>query len=295
MGNSQTQVPNSNSVPVINLEELLQNKTSQINSLIESLQQRSYAVLSLKNKEKIEDFYSSIDCANNFFKQSLEKKETLEQPEGNIGYIHIPEIREFLKYRTAEIESFSKQIEGFNFEKTKRSLDYLAHIGWKSFSALMSKSDDPLTEDEQKDLKECLAERASLSIIHYFSAHQNENIIESEMNNSNLVLNNENDNENEKYHVCSKHQDTGIMTLVMTSAVPGLDVFDTLDQKWRSLEEEIQSIRKTKETEILVLMLGQKAPLFLRSDLQPTIHRVRLSSGIERGSFLYFMDTAKVA
>src|SRR3990167_6208783 len=291
MGNTNNRQTTNTNLPVVNVDAVFQHDKTALNILAESLQQRSYAILRYNDLDKIQEFHNLINSVNQFFCASPNEKQKLEK-ESNIGYVDIPEIREFLKFRTSEVVELEECIP--NFVKGTDSLQTLANICWSCFSHLISVSATPISTEEQKDLKLCLEERASLSIIHYYPAGVNESTQDSE-NTAQIPA--EADKTNGVLHVCSKHQDTGLMTLVMTSGIPGLDVYDTLEKKWLKLEEMIQPFRDSPRTEIMVLMLGQKAPIFLGNEpsYQPTIHRVTLPKGVERNSFLYFMDTAKVS
>mmetsp|Transcript_8844 Transcript_8844/g.10925 ORF Transcript_8844/g.10925 Transcript_8844/m.10925 type:complete len:157 (-) Transcript_8844:16-486(-) len=151
-------------------------------------------------------------------------------------------------------------------------------------------SPTPLPVSELDEIKECLEERASLSVIHYFPASVDEaaDFINEAPNAKDLC------EQSNMLEVCSQHKDTGIFTLIMTSNVPGLDVYDNKLQAWIPLETLIQQHRDPPNTEIMVLLMGHKAPLFLGAKCQPTLHRVTVKKAVERPSFLYFMDTAKI-
>lgn len=288
MGNTQTQVELG---PIIGLCDIFEGKTTAIDQLQTNLMERSYTAFSLTEKEKIQTLHYLVNDINQFFKRKQDEKDQLVSEEGNVGYVKTS-TREFIKLRSSDIPNCKEKIEQIRGDNATLALDYLAEIGWKCLEEMNKTVENPLPQDELKDLKECLEERASLSVIHYFPA------VTSEATNYVHELPNASDkcgHTSKSFEVCSQHRDTGIFTLILTSQVHGLEVFDTKLNCWIPIEKLIQPYRDSPRKEIMVLMMGHKAPLFLGKHFEATLHRVTVEKGVERPSFLYFMDTAKIS
>jgi len=85
------------------------------------------------------------------------------------------------------------------------------------------------------------------------------------------------------------HTDTGIMTFIICAEVPGLQVWDTLNDEWL----EVEKICNPKSD--LFVIAGRKLPLFYQkgaqeSPFKATRHRVALPLNTGRTSLLYFLD-----
>jgi isopenicillin N synthase-like dioxygenase len=83
------------------------------------------------------------------------------------------------------------------------------------------------------------------------------------------------------------HTDTGILTLIICSDVPGLQVWDTKNDEWLEVEKIVNPM------EDMFVVLGRKMQLFAQdqpSVLMPCTHRVALPLNTERSSLLYFLD-----
>lgn len=100
--------------------------------------------------------------------------------------------------------------------------------------------------------------------------------------------------------VCSTHQDTGIckkndisiliqklVTLIVASEVPGLQLFDKKTTTWIDIERLVDSKK------YVVIMTGQKISLFASNTIEPTIHRVWLTFNTHRTSMAFLFDIAK--
>eukprot|EP00339_Tiarina_fusa_P002513 CAMPEP_0117050396 /NCGR_PEP_ID=MMETSP0472-20121206/34791_1 /TAXON_ID=693140 ORGANISM="Tiarina fusus, Strain LIS" /NCGR_SAMPLE_ID=MMETSP0472 /ASSEMBLY_ACC=CAM_ASM_000603 /LENGTH=289 /DNA_ID=CAMNT_0004764153 /DNA_START=25 /DNA_END=894 /DNA_ORIENTATION=+ len=276
--------------PLIPIQGILSNDKAAMESLRQSLTERSYALFSLTEPEIINSFHGITNDIHQFFNNTQPQKDKLISEEGNVGYVRTS-TREFLKLRNCDIPNCTENMNEFNMETATNALSNLERIGWHCFTGMNEISPNPLPEVELSDLKECLEERASLSVIHYFPAEVSEaSEYIREMPNADDRCG----NANSALEVCSQHKDTGIFTLIMTSSVPGLEVYDNTLKAWIPLERLVQEFRNTPSKEVMVLLMGHKAPLFLGNQFQPTLHRVTVPQGVERPSFLYFMDTAKI-
>jgi len=217
-----------------------------------------------------------------FREKSPQEKSNLDSEYENLGYV-LGSTREFLKWRMPDIPWLLEQSDVLTQQEAEDICQTMENIGWKCMTGLLGQHNPHgLKDAELQDLQQCVHERASISSIHYFPAERSE---VTERSTASVP--------DKHFEVCGEHQDTGIFTIVVTSSVPGLEVYDTHLQKWRCLEEEIQGLRSDSE-DILVVMMGHKAPLWFGENYHPTIHRVVIPEGKERPSLLYFMDTAKV-
>jgi isopenicillin N synthase-like dioxygenase len=85
----------------------------------------------------------------------------------------------------------------------------------------------------------------------------------------------------------TKYLDTGILTLIICSDVPGLQVWDLQNKEWLEVEKLV--IPK----EDMFVIMGRKMQFFSAttpSPFMPTTHRVALPLNTERSSLLYFQD-----
>lgn len=289
MGSAQSQEVELG--PIIDLTGVCNENGDSIHQLEQSLSTRSYATFSLTDESKIQSLHHLIRNANTFFGEEQEEKNKLISDEGNVGYVKTS-TREFLKLRNLDIDRLKEnESSDIDTDNASLSLQILEDIGWKCFKGLNRTSENIISDEELIDLKECLEERASLSIVHYFPARKSESddYIREMPKAKDICGHTES-----SFETCSQHKDTGIFTLILTSNVPGLEVYDTLLKCWIPLEKLIQNHRDSPKKEIMVLMMGHKAPLFLGNQYEPTLHRVSVEKDVERPSFLYFMDTAKI-
>ena len=115
-----------------------------------------------------------------------------------------------------------------------------------------------------KPIKDFFPEGSSVSVIRYFAAS---------------------DQETNLHSPCDEHFDTGVLTLIMISEVPGLEVQDQKSGKWLELE-------KLGTPGDLVVIMGRKVEMLFskEANLKPTFHRVRIPKNVERHSILFFFD-----
>jgi len=86
---------------------------------------------------------------------------------------------------------------------------------------------------------------------------------------------------------CEEHTDTGILTFLTHSNVPGLEVYDLLMEKYVKIDCLLQ------KNEVAVI-IGEKVPLFSYTDVfQATHHRVRNAPNVHRYSLPFLLDVAK--
>jgi len=121
-----------------------------------------------------------------------------------------------------------------------------------------------IPETTFKSVRDFIPEGSSMSVIRYFKM----------------------DTADESMNCpCDEHYDTGIVTMILISEVPGLQVLDQSCGKWLDLE-------KLGTPGDLVMIMGRKMDL-LKSEnakLKPTFHRVNIPRNVMRHSILFFMD-----
>jgi len=85
------------------------------------------------------------------------------------------------------------------------------------------------------------------------------------------------------------HTDTGILTLISCSDVPGLEVENRDNGEFL----EVEKIYAETARRDLFVIVGRKIEFFSRNQppmFKATVHRVMLPYNIERNSMLYFVD-----
>jgi isopenicillin N synthase-like dioxygenase len=204
------------------------------------------------------------------------------------------------------------------------AFQFLKFVAWNCF--LVLSKDGERTEGKQTALLpaetvEAVAQfvhhKSSLSLIHYYNQQQqqkeknetgkgkgkekekekedeidndNKNEEEDKQEKEKAVEDLEHDKETEEKErcVCELHRDTGLLTIGVCSDVQGLQIFDRKLNAW----VRIESIATPCD---IVLFIGEKVPLFGRSDRYPaTPHRVMVRpSGEERYSLVFLLDIAK--
>jgi hypothetical protein len=119
-----------------------------------------------------------------------------------------------------------------------------------------------------KPIRDFLPEGSSMSVIRYSEKIETAS-----------------DKELETHIPCDAHYDTGIVTFILISEVPGLEVVDQVTKKWIPLE-------KLGRPGDLVLILGRKVQMLFNPNakLNPTFHQVQIPKSVRRHSILFFCD-----
>jgi len=125
-----------------------------------------------------------------------------------------------------------------------------------------------------------MVERSSISVINYFprpTPQQRGGVMEKS------------DGEDGLFVPSAVHTDTGILTLISCSEVPGLQVQPKGETNFIEVEKIFDPRRD------LFLILGQKIEIFAQNNkekakYQPTVHRVHLPYETARSSLLLFAD-----
>jgi len=272
----------------------------------ESLKERGYAVLSIEEDveflERIERYYAA---GEEFFALSRETKDKYVHPEhlgrDNRGFVW-GELREFIKHRPEDPPE-SWPAEARDYEEAYRNLFPLMYdTCWRGFLALSEypvlckthttpkrrgatkdqgeeeQTDDRVTrklmiEEDVKVMAEFANTMSSMSLNHYF--------------NKNEVMGTKHDAE-VVHTPSSPHCDTGLLTMLVCSEVPGLQFADRKERAWVDIEVVFEPKKH------LIVWAGEKIPLFSASSLFPsTCHRVEMLSNVERTSLLFLLDVSK--
>ena len=215
--------------------------------------------------------------------------ETAIHPEGaNVGYVR-GTLRDFLKLRRDDPSNtpspdvsnvYSTFFDALLLDEENGGglLDLVEEMG--------RVGDSPLGPEEWVEVREAVSERSSVGLIRYKSVEEEQRKGCSLDESSEFA-----DLGDGTFCVCSEHRDTGIVTGVVVGSVPGLQVVDQTTGEWISVESEYAE----HMDEFVVLMPGEKAPMFVDSRITPVTHRVVVPSPTEpRYSLLLFMDTVKV-
>mmetsp|Transcript_19708 Transcript_19708/g.27193 ORF Transcript_19708/g.27193 Transcript_19708/m.27193 type:complete len:351 (+) Transcript_19708:117-1169(+) len=219
---------------------------------------------------------------SNFFDLPVEEKSKSEvfredvtgKRRVNRGYIPQHQ-KEFFKMRLQEPqENFPGEIPDL-YPAFHKAVNHMNDIVEAALSKLAPGPQIGRSAKEGRWISEETLERtssfraggSSLSVIRYFDMSQV-------------------DPKKEVEHVpCESHYDTGILTLIRLSEVPGLQVENRHTKEWIPIE-------KVGRPGDLALIMGRKINILCEKGvpLQPTLHRVQISSTVQRHSILYFFD-----
>eukprot|EP01113_Clastostelium_recurvatum_P033590 TRINITY_DN4458_c0_g1_i1.p1 TRINITY_DN4458_c0_g1~~TRINITY_DN4458_c0_g1_i1.p1 ORF type:complete len:153 (+),score=8.94 TRINITY_DN4458_c0_g1_i1:224-682(+) len=151
-----------------------------------------------------------------------------------------------------------------------------------------------------ESIKSCTSEMSSLSLIHYYvptSMTTSSSPAPSSPPHTDTCI-------QRAREVCDSHTDTGILTFIVCSRVPGLEIWDSHHNVWLNVERDIIKYKEENDLaldhhhhrHIIMCIMGEKIGMFTGASadqLRPTRHRVVVDHSISRTSLLYFMDTAK--
>lgn len=250
---SQTFVP---------LEEILSPTDETIIKIVELLHENQYLLINLDHETKsqldalkrngIAFFNQSSDYKESFKYDMFQKDQKIQQSQ---GYVEIKDVREYIKFI------------GKDFEKAPEEFKHLEKLYHKSISILF-KIFEILSLHEKKlflkELPEAVKglkdEKSSLSCIHYYKPKVEQPTIVSE-----------------------PHEDTGILTGIFLSNVPGLQI-------WNKKEEKYFVIEKYVKEDTFVVIMGKKTSLFCQGFLEETLHQVIIDGKNERFSIVCMLD-----
>jgi isopenicillin N synthase-like dioxygenase len=200
------------------------------------------------------------------------KKKNLEKDGNNLGFVHINNVREYIKLRPSDAEYLWPTYPPDFKSVFDEFFKIYSQIAFSSFD-ILAEFVEPNPENPQEALpfikpghvdaiKEFLQEKSSVSIIKYFELK-------------------------EPAEVCADHTDTGILTFITRTYHPSLEIWDKKEQKFVKIEELLQAGD-------VIAFIGEKIPLFSCSDkMSATPHRVKMCPGSERISIAFLLDVAK--
>lgn len=260
----------------------IQNGSAESALMCQRMAENGFCVIAFDESEN-DTIENMLKSGSDFMKLDKETKNIYFDPKNeNLGYVDIEGTRDFIKLREGGDRQGQFPDQPQNFKASLLSTNTLfSRTCWNIYLELLNNpsispnSAKHFPEDIRTSLKECVDERASVSYIRYYLPSTPQPAIRD---------------------VCDEHTDTGLLTLIMCSSVPGLQIWDRKNQKWSEAEREV--IRKYKSANPLrplaFCIMGEKITTFTDSKvLSPTLHRVMVENGVERSSLLYFMDTAK--
>jgi len=205
-----------------------------------------------------------------FLSQELAtKKENTDPNNNNLGFVHIPTVREYIKLRPTDPDNFWPK-HPIEFKPTFSAFFTLySKLAFTVFDMLAHYVDPTdkiksqlIAENDYKAIEEFLPSKSSVSMIKYFALQ-------------------------EAKEVCNEHTDTGILTFITRTNRPSLEIWDRSIHKYVKIEELV-------EVGDIVVFVGEKVPLFSQNAAWvATPHRVRMPVGPERLSTAFLLDVAK--
>jgi len=260
--------------PKISFTEFITESSEEAaDSFAQSMIDQGFVILTLDGgdaKEDIERYFA--EGARFFGEQDFEEKEKLEKKhelwsnrKANKGYIHVKDVKEYLKLSLVE-EEYPTHPDTLKpaFDKVFSSLNEIAKRGLGVLSTYKVDGTPYIKEDIYAHLQRKVDEKSSISLIHYFAAAEDGT-------------------------PSNEHVDTGLLTLIICAQVPGLQVKDRLTEQWLEVEKMVTPgvdmfIIMGKKMELLANVHNEN-PLF-----KATFHQVALPNGTERSSLLFFLD-----
>jgi len=256
--------------PTIQAQDIVDGQAKAREEFCLSLKERGYALLR-GNKETLETSEALEQKSLEFFKLANdEKMKNGDAMNNNVGYVLITGVREYIKLRPFDPPELWPQAPA-DF-KTAYDSFFASHskVAFSCFETLAHYIDqsDPtkkplLNKDEIEAIQEFITSKSSVSMIHYF-AHKFESAC-----------------------VCSEHKDTGLLTFIIRTKFPALEMWDKSVHKYVKLEE-------MTEVGDLIVFMGEKIPLFSTSKIfLATPHRVNMGPDKDRLSMAFLLDVAK--
>jgi len=231
-----------------------------------------------KYNDEINSLYRVVQ---DFFKQETNIKKINEDPKKEgMGYVET-KTKQYLKLRKYgdRTQKFPETPSDLK-EKYVEGLNIFHSITWNILRELCRfthKYTNPeaiqFSDKDWNIIEDAVKEMGSIGVTHYSPRPK------EEVDSSNMV------------DICSAHRDTGILTFVVVSEVPGLQVWDRSKDTWMDVERLLWPQRAKQH--LLVAMMGEKIEMFTGSKvLKATDHRVMVPPETGRDSLLYFMDVS---
>jgi len=267
--------------PAIRPLSSLVPRTPEFQQFCQDLLDEGFAVIGLGEKYK-QEIDALNEVSKDFFKLPPEIKLLNDDPKHEgLGYVGSNSHKEYLKLRrygdrNKNWPNNPPQLRDIFI----KGLDLFHEISWKIYQELSyftltntNPKSKPYSEEDWKGIKEAVFELGSIGATHYYPRNK------KEADSSNLV------------DICDAHRDTGILTFVVVSEVPGLQLWDRKNNVWMDAEKILHPERNSQH--ILIVMMGEKVQMFTGSSvLEATYHRVMVPPETRRDSLLFFMDVS---
>lgn len=241
---------------IIPTKLIVENDHDAVEKLLNNLKWKQYAVLSFDEaiRQDVENFKKS---AFSFFAQDMKYKQQFEALPSqdpimkgrreNKGYKLVKDVKEYIKIRGEEkglptVNQFDQ-----NFKKLFAQLTNIVFGALEHVSKMEVNGKTYFRDDTIPAIKQFMKDKSSLSAIHYFKTVKGETKI-----------------------VSDPHYDTGLLTGIITSSVPGLQIFDREKNEYLEIEKIIPE-------NSFVIMVGRKVPLFANCKeeiIKETLHQV---------------------
>jgi len=255
-------------VSYFQLDDILAKKKTILNSMCETLKKRGF--ICIKTKPTFLDASEKLrQVAMEYLSQDLTiKLNNMDPDKNNIGYVHIPGTREYIKLRPNDPEQLWPSSPEFR-SAFQNFFNLYSQLAFTVFDILSHYADptEPskkqlIVESDYKAIEEFLPTKSSVSMIKYFTLQQPK-------------------------EVCEEHTDTGILTFITRTHRPSLEIWDASINKYIRIEELV-------ELGDIIAFTGEKVPLFSQAvSWRGTPHRVRMPAGPERMSIAFLLDVAK--
>jgi len=250
-------------------DDVLEKKKETSTLLFEVLKKRGFVCIKTK-PQFLEASEKLRQVALDYLAQDMSQKIKNEGPDKiNVGYINVPNIREYIKLRPTDAEALWPKTAEFkpsfnNFFAVYSKLaftvfDIVAHVT----DTAESQKKQFLEENVYQAVLEFIGKQSSVSMIKYFPLK-------------------------EPTEVCSEHTDTGLLTFITRTHKPSLEIWDRSIHKYIKVEELV-------DVGDIIVFVGEKLPQFSQSPFWcATPHRVRMAPGVgDRMSIAFLLDVAK--
>jgi len=283
----------------IKISDLLQENATEVGRFREELRRLGFTVVELndefvglcdKYRKTCDQWFKDNAFGEKKKFESKYKDELFEQMgrRPNEGYILTANKKEYLKFKAGTHR------ELFPTDEIHDQCQVLI-TQWRTISeacldAILTEpcSDEKtneqtaiVTQEELDGIKQFGKIHGSVSLIHYFKQLRGEKeekklTEEEELSNRTVEI------------PLGEHVDTGVITCILCSDIPGLDMMDRRSNKYFLCESMYEPARH------MFVIAGRKLELFSsKKPITPTWHQVKIDVNTERYSLLYFWEIQK--
>jgi len=203
----------------LDCESVLNGDQPTMDEFCLRMKNKGYAIIRIDDHRR--DIGKQLGMVTDkFFNETSfeEKKNMMEPDRNNLGYVHVQSVREYIKLRTTDPPNLWPKSEEFKqiFNEFFETFYKIAEATFVGFSNhFEEEKEDVLIPEENLDaIKSFIHQKSSVSIIKYFP----------------------HDEEPEKC-VCAEHKDTGLMTYILNTGVPSLQIYDKEIDKYVRIED----------------------------------------------------------